>query len=168
MVNYDWSQFTLTFYYPVSVEKLYEAWATAKGLESFFIESAHFRSGSVERPCDQKIQAGDLYDWKWRHDFSVSGTITEAVENHKLRFTFGSMNVSIDFKETEEGSILFMHQTDITEENRVMGHLNCRSCWVFFMTNLKSIYLTGKDLRDENPEIVSSMEVGFFPKELKE
>jgi hypothetical protein len=26
--------------------------------------------------------------------------------------------------------------------------------------------ITGVDLRDKNPDIVSSMEVGFFPKEI--
>jgi len=40
--NFDWSQFTISFYYPVDVEKLYKLWATSAGLESFFIEKAIF------------------------------------------------------------------------------------------------------------------------------
>jgi len=46
---------------------------------------------------------------------------------------------------------------------RVWGHLNCRSCWIFFMTNLTSVLEAGRDLRHVNPAVVSSMEVGFRP-----
>ena len=165
--NFDWSQFTISFYYPVDVEKLYKQWATSAGLESFYIEKAIFKKNeSAIRKRNELINAGDSYKWKWRHDFEVSGRVLEAKRNERLAFTFGSMHFSLDFKTTAEGSLIYLQQKNITEENKVMGHLNCRSCWIFFLTNLKSILITGVDLRDKNPDIVSSMEVGFFPKEI--
>jgi hypothetical protein len=50
-----------------------------------------------------------------------------------------------------------------TPYGRVFGHLTCRSCWAFFLTNPKSILGTGRALRDPSAERVSSMEVGFEP-----
>ncbi|MBT7608911.1 MAG: SRPBCC domain-containing protein [Bacteriovoracaceae bacterium] len=160
--QYDWSQFIITFYYPVSVEKLFETWTTANGLESFFIEECKF--GSKRK--NEIAEKGDSYNFQWRHDFNVSGEVLEVEKNKYFSYTFGSMKVSIKFEKTENGSMCFIHQENITEDNKMMGHLNCRSCWIFFMTNLKSVYMTATDLRDENPEIVSSMEVEFIPKEL--
>jgi uncharacterized protein YndB with AHSA1/START domain len=160
--EYDWSQFTITFYYPVSVEKLYKTWTTSKGLESFFIEECKFGNKGKNAIAEK----GDSYNFQWRHDFYVSGEVLEAEINKSFSYTFGSMQVSMKFEKTDTGSVCFLHQKKITEDNKIMGHLNCRSCWIFFMTNLKSIYMTGVDLRDHDPEIVSSMEVGFFPKEL--
>jgi hypothetical protein len=74
------------------------------------------------------------------------------------------MRCDVAFTSVEPGTTrVDLTQTDIpdTPEGRVMGHLNCRSCWVFFMTNLRSILLTGVDLRDADPARVSSMEVAF-------
>jgi hypothetical protein len=39
--------------------------------------------------------------------------------------------------------------------------MNCRICWVFFLTNLKSVLSTGADLRHENPGRANAHEGGF-------
>ncbi len=86
----------------------------------------------------------------------------------QLAFSFGaSMQVNIQFLDTGSGIRVHLHQSDIpaTEEGRVIGHLNCRCCWIFFMTNLVSILSNGTDLRDLDEARVSSMEVGFNPPE---
>ena len=58
--NFDWSQFTISFYYPVDVEKLYKQWATSSGLESFFIEKAIFKKNeSAIRKRNEFIIEGD-------------------------------------------------------------------------------------------------------------
>ncbi|MHC4505510.1 MAG: hypothetical protein ACYTFI_19570 [Planctomycetota bacterium] len=69
-----------------------------------------------------------------------------------------------------EHTELRLIQTGIpnTPEGRVFGHLNCRSCWIFFLTNLKSVLDGGRDLRDPDPDKVSSMEVGFVPISLRD
>ncbi len=167
--NYPWDKFSLTFYYPVPREKLFTAWSTAKGLESFFIEEASFiNEEGLSRAADERIQASDRYEWKWRHDFAVNGQIQSLIGNEELSFSFGSMNVRLRFFDSDQGSGVHLEQSDIPDnpDGLVMGHLNCRSCWTFFMTNLKSVLINGTDLRDQDPTTVSSMEVGYVPKEL--
>jgi uncharacterized protein YndB with AHSA1/START domain len=163
--EYDWTEFSITFYYPVPVDVAYACWATSAGLESFFIDDAAFRdAGGRRRKPDELVTAGDRYHWSWRHDFRVEGEIRSAEEDSFVEFTFGSMLCRVTF-EPAAGSTAKVHlrQSAISRDaaGQVMGHLNCRSCWVFFMTNLKSVLLTGTDLRDAESDRVSSMEVGF-------
>ena len=77
-----------------------------------------------------------------------------------MAFTFGNMRVSVRFASMGDQTELHLVQTEIadTDEGRVMGHLNCRSCWIFFIVNLKSVLGTGRDLRDANPDRVSAIE----------
>jgi hypothetical protein len=163
--GYDWSLFSTTFFYPIDIRTAYQTWATPAGLQSFFIETAAVRSwtGEPRRP-DESIATGDHYRWIWRHGLTLEGTVLEATPDRSLAFTFGSMRCNVAFSSVEpETTRVDLLQTDIpdTPEGRVMGHLNCRSCWIFFMTNLSSIFVTGVDLRDADPSRVSSMEVTF-------
>jgi hypothetical protein len=75
------------------------------------------------------------------------------------------MKVDIAFSDTNNGIEVRLHQSGIenTDDGRVMGHLNCRSCWIFFMTNLLSVLQHGNDLRDNDPSRVSSVEIDFQP-----
>ena len=77
------------------------------------------------------------------------------------------MNVRIDLLDTGSAVRVHLRQYEIpdSEEDRVMNHLNCRSCWLFFMTNLVSVLQSGRDLRDIDPKRVSSMEIGYRPTE---
>jgi hypothetical protein len=161
--DYDWTQFSSTFFYPVEIGTAYRAWATPAGLQSFFIEAAVATSGDggPRRP-DEPMATGDRYRWVWRHGLTLDGDVLEATPDRSLAFTFGSMRCDVAFSSVEpETTRVDLHQTDIpdTPEGRVMGHLNCRSCWFFFLTNLRSILVTGVDLRDTDPSRVSSMEV---------
>lgn len=165
--NYDWGEFSISFFYPVDPSAAYDAWATAAGLESFFIERAEFRDDEGKpRGRSERVQAGDSYQWSWRHDHELSGQILDADPDRLVSFTFGTMACTVTFADAGNGTTLVrLDQRDIADDaaGRVLGHLNCRSCWVFFMTNLTSILLTGTDLRDTDPDRVSSMEVGYEP-----
>ena len=79
------------------------------------------------------------------------------------------LKIDIIFKPRGQKTLVSLHQSLIPSDERgkVMGHLNSRSCWAFYMTNLKSVILTGTDLRETEKEIASAYEVGFEPKELK-
>lgn len=156
----------MVFYYDQTVEELFAAWATSDGLESFFLEIASFVSTTgAERNKDEVAESGDSYAWKWRHDASLEGKIINVEYNRRIEFTFGNMNVVIDFTKVGEQTELHLVQTGIpdTDHGRVFGHLNCRSCWIFFLTNLKSVLDGNRDLRAGDPSQVSSMEVGFVP-----
>lgn len=164
--SYDWTRFEIVFYYDQPLPDVFRSWATAAGLESFFIQRAHFSSANgVERAPMDPIEKGDRYRWDWRQPISLEGEVTKVTLDKELSFTFGSMIVTILFARVQNQSELRLIQTDIADspEGRVLGHLNCRSCWVFFLTNLKSVLGGGPDLRDEEPDRVSSIEVGFEP-----
>ncbi len=164
--TYDWTKFDIVFYYNQSIEEVFRFWATSSGLEEFFIEKASYESADrIKRSSKEIAQRGDKYYWKWRHSFSIEGEVLNVINNEEFSFTFGSMKVAIHFGIVGNQTELYLVQTEIpgTEDGKVMGHLNCRSCWIFFLSNLKSILETGQDLRDLDPERVSSMEVGFIP-----
>lgn len=163
--SYDWSQFHVQMYYPAPVDDVFNRWATPKGLASFFLEEAVHRSqgGSVRGP-EEMAQTGDAYEWSYLHHFKHGGTFTQVVENELLAFTFGSMAVSIRFSEHEGATLVDLHQTGCSTEDpqRAWDHVNCRSCWIYFMTNLRSVLQGSPDLRDRaHPLWNDSISIGF-------
>ncbi len=164
--QYDWTKFSITFYYNAHITRVFRSWTTATGLESFFIERCVFSDvmGNAREVSDRP-EVNDSYSWQFRQDFSVQGTITGIIDREQFSFTFGDMQVDIYFRVVGEQTEVQLVQTGIptTPDGQVFGHLNCRSCWTFFMTNLSSVLDQNYDLRDQNPELVSSMEVGFVP-----
>ena len=160
---YDWTRFTVHAYYSATPEELLRVWATSRGLCSFFLEEARLEgpAGEVRGP-EEPARSGDRYAWTWRQGGSLEGTFLR-VEEQLVAFSFGSMQVEVRLVPVEGGTRLDLLQTDIAddERGRIMGHLNCRSCWVFFLTNLLSVLHHGTDLRDRSPERTMSMEVGF-------
>ena len=163
---YDWSKFEIVFYYDQPVEQVFRCWASASGLEAFFIEKASYHSAAGERRArNAMVEKGDQFHWDWRQSLNLEGEVLNVAENSEFSFTFGDMKVQVYFSRVGSQTELYLLQSEIpdTQDGRVMGHLNCRSCWVFFLTNLKSVLDTGQDLRDASPERVSSIEVGFQP-----
>lgn len=164
--SYDWSRFDIVFYYDQPPAEVFRAWATSAGLTSFFVETACFASNDgIERASGEIVTVGDRYRWDWRHPYWLEGEVTGLSSSREIAFTFGSMLVSVRLASVDRGTELRLIQTGIPDspDGRVFGHLNCRSCWVFFLTNLKSVLGGGADLRDPDPARVSSMEVGFIP-----
>jgi hypothetical protein len=165
-MKFEWDHFDICFYYPTDVATLFRSWSTCDGLKSFFIEEIEvLDSANVARTDHQQIEAGDQYSWQWRHGYSIDGKFNKVIENQEVEFTFGSMRVNVTFKALADSSLLHLRQTEIplTENDKVLSHMNCRICWTFFLTNLKSVILNGTDLRDPRPERASSFEIGFKP-----
>ena len=169
-MTYDWSRFDIFFYYDVPAEDVYRAWGSVSGLESFILDRASFQSkDGLHRKGSELVESGDEYEWTWRHQYTLKGKIISVVVGKELHFTFGDMEVKVHISESDKVTEIHLEQFNIpeTDDGRVFGHLNCRSCWIFFMTNLKSVLEDGKDLRDSSPGRVSSMEVGFMPPVIK-
>ncbi len=163
---YDWSRFQVIHYYSVPVERVFEAWATARGLESFLLERASFQNPAGDnRAPDEPTTTGDRYHWEWRHGHELEGQIYNVVPGRSMAFTFGDMEAEVRMADVGDRTELILRQWSIpnTDEGRASGHLNCRSCWVFFLANLQSVLEQGVDLRDKDPTKVSSMEIGFQP-----
>jgi len=165
---YDWGSFDIYFYYDAPLLRVWDSWTTANGLCSFLLERCT-STDEAGNPIDETVTfvADGRYHWGWRQGIELEGRYLAVEPEKHVAFTFGSMRVDVRFDDTESGVRVHLHQSAIgpTDANRVGGHLNCRSCWIFFMTNLVSVLTTGVDLRHGDAERVSSMEVGFVPAE---
>jgi uncharacterized protein YndB with AHSA1/START domain len=154
-------------YYLAPLPQVFSYFSTAEGLETFFIYKAvHKSKDGVLRGPDEQVQTGDTYHWSYVHDFAHGGEFL-LVETHRLvRFTFGSMTVDIHFRDVDGATEVDLHQTDCAtvDPDRAWQHVNCRSCWIYFLTNLRSIIAGGQDLRDfEHPNWNDSVSIGFIP-----
>lgn len=162
---YDWSEFELSMYYLRPRPEVFRSWATSRGLESFFIARAEHTSAEGDaRGRDEIVQAGDEYHWSYVHDFQHAGRYIAVEMDERLTFSFGPMTVDIGFREFESGTEVHLHQTGcaVTDPDRMWHHVNCRSCWIYFMTNLRAVLHSGVDLRDhEHPALNDSVSVGW-------
>ncbi|MEZ4651604.1 MAG: SRPBCC domain-containing protein [Candidatus Eisenbacteria bacterium] len=162
---YDWSGFEISMYYARPRADLFRVWATRRGLESFFIQSAeHTAPDGQKRSPDEIAQTGDTYRWKYVHDFRGEGSFTKVEPNERVQFTFGHMTVDVTFRDVEAGTEVHLRQTNCAVEDpaRAWQHLNCRSCWIYFLTNLRAVLHAGIDLRDhEHTERNDSVSIGW-------
>ena len=164
---YNWSRFALHHFYHSSLADVFRAWSTAGGLASFFIREAAFISpdGTVRR-SDEIIRPGDLYLWKWIHDYELEGRILAIEENALISFTFGSMTVTVTIRNFDDAVLLTLEQTEIPTDGgdeKAWSHLNCRSCWAHYLTNLKAVLEHGIDLRENDPHRADCISIGFVP-----
>lgn len=168
--EFNWKRFDLYHYYDCSREQLFKAWATAEGLESFFIDKAsHSSENNDDRAPDEPVRSGDSYLWQWIHDFTLDGHFTEVRTNEQVSFMFGRMHVDVRLFEAGDRQLLKLTQTaipDSDESSKAHSHMNCRTCWAYFLTNLKSVIEHGHDLRERRADRSDSIGVSFFPPEL--
>ena len=167
MSSYDWSQFHVRMYYLAPLEQVFQYFATAAGLEAFFIYKAiHTAADGTLRRSDELVHTGDDYHWTYVHHFEHGGKFLLVKPNSLVRFTFGTMTVDIHFRDVGEATEVDLHQTNCATEDpdRAWQHVNCRSCWIYFMTNLRSVLAGGPDIRDyEHPNWNDSVSIGFDP-----
>jgi len=168
MDAYDWSEFHLWMYYLAPRAEVFRRFATAAGLQSFYIHQArHVGADGDPRAPDEMVQSGDRYEWTYVHDFAHGGTFHHVVEGSRVQFTFGPMTVDIRFRDAVDGATeVHLHQTGCATDDpdRAWQHVNCRSCWIYFLTNLRSVLAGGPDVRDHaHPEWNDSIGIGFNP-----
>ncbi|MHC4959191.1 MAG: SRPBCC family protein [Planctomycetota bacterium] len=164
--GYDWSRFRVHMFYRAPLDAVFAAWATPGGLESFFIASADHRSPDGDRRApDAACVGGDRYHWRWMHGIELRGEVLACEPSRSVAYTFGSdMRFEVALREREGAVEVGLLQTGCATQDpdRAWQHLNCRSCWIYFMTNLKSVLEHGTDLRDgEQPEWNDSVSIGW-------
>ena len=167
MTEYDWSQFHVHMYYLAPREEVFRRFATAAGLESFFVDSAEQKApDGTPRGRDEIVRSGDTYQWKYVHDFAHGGTFLAVEPNRLVRFTFGDMTVEVAFRTVGDATEVDLHQAGCAtvDPGRAWQHVNCRSCWIYFLTNLRSVLADGRDLRDrDHPQWNDSVSIGWNP-----
>ena len=160
MSTYDWSKFTCRINIKADAKKLYDAWATRGGMEEWFLRMSEYKKkdGTI-RASYEATAAHDTYRWRWHgwpDETTEEGTILECNGKDLFRFTFGQAgNCTITIKEEQGETIVELLQDEIpTDENGMhYWHLGCKTGWTFYLTNMKSIYEGGIDLRNKNEQL---------------
>jgi uncharacterized protein YndB with AHSA1/START domain len=161
---HDWTSFDVHLYIDAPPAEVMSRWKSAAGLESFFIGKASFldEAGTPRAPSAE-ARKGDSYQWDFVHDFRLPGEVLESTAS-RFAFTFGGpYRVEVDVSPHAEGTLLRLRQHGMKDEpeERVRGSLNCRSCWIYFLTALKGRLERGVDLRDRRPDTADSISVGY-------
>ncbi|HMQ78227.1 MAG TPA: hypothetical protein PKE39_05495 [Ignavibacteria bacterium] len=150
--NFNLSEFHHSIYLRSHLSEVYYYIASADGICKWFMGKAVYTdyAGNTLNPADTACR-GDTFSWHWLNkDLSVSGKVLKTISDELFSFTFGNLfEITISIKEDNGRSLLNLHQkyTAGAEKND-FAHINCCVCWVFFLTNLKSVLEHGIDLRE--------------------
>ena len=150
--NFNMNAFTHAVYLNAPLEKVYEYAATPSGITKWFIGKAkYYYKDSHIRLGNEQVQKGDTYLWNWlAKDLELKGIVTDAVENKVFQFTFSPLYlVTIKlFSENGKTKLTLKQEYQESAEKNDFNYINCCTCWVFFLTNLKSVIENGTDLRE--------------------
>jgi hypothetical protein len=155
--THDWARFTVRINVNAPIEKLYHAWATRSGMEYWFLRLSEYKNtnGSL-RNYDELIEKGDSYKWLWYgypDETAEYGEILDCNGKDFFKFSFGKAgNCTVKIYKEESETIVELSQDKIPtdEQGKHYWHLGCKTGWTFYMTNMKSLYEGGIDLRNKN------------------
>lgn len=156
----DFSEFKLRVNIKTTVENAYKAWATASGLESWFLRKAVFKNEKGEsRKADDPIQEKDEYTiffHGYPDSVAEKGKVLQANGKNLFSFTFSKgcpVSISIYQEHNETMVELFESKLPTDEQTIIRHYIGDSKGWIFYLTNLKSILEGGLDLRNKNDEI---------------
>ena len=108
-MDYDWSSFTKSITIKAAADKLYTAFTTRKGMESWFLRKSEFKHFDGTLLADEEfVQQADKYSWFWHgypDEVNENGTILQANGSNLFEFTFnanGSNNMIVEVVITTE------------------------------------------------------------------
>jgi uncharacterized protein YndB with AHSA1/START domain len=160
MTEYNWSLFIVRIPINAPSQELYDAWTTRKGMEHWFLRMAEFKTPDGQlRKDDEHVQRGDTYTWRWygwSDDIEEHGKILLANGHDYFQFKFGEAGIcTVNIKQEQGYNIVELVQSDIPtdEEGMHYYHLGCKTGWTFHLTNMKSIFEGGADLRNKDLNI---------------
>ncbi|MCZ6641057.1 MAG: SRPBCC domain-containing protein [Gammaproteobacteria bacterium] len=159
---HDWTLFDVHLYMDATPADVLRYWQTVDGLTQFFIAEMTACHDNHDEVGDSALVPGSRYRWHGIHDYHGEGQFLR-ITDESVEFTFGPYRVEVSVMPLGAGTRLHLRQSGIGGENneRVQGTLNCRSCWIYFLVNLKSLVETRIDLRDKNPATADAISVGF-------
>ncbi len=151
--NFNWNEFTHGIYLNAPVGKVYEYIATASGITKWFVGEAkyYYKNLNIRLGKEWSVK-GDSFLWKWMNkDFELKGLVTESRSDRTFGFTFSPLYfVTISLApEGDKTKLTLKQEYQPGSEKDEFNFLNCCTCWVFFLTNLKSVAENGIDLREK-------------------
>jgi uncharacterized protein YndB with AHSA1/START domain len=157
MIDFDWTSFKKRIAIKASIGEIYDAWTKGAELEKWFLQKATFYNSDKALSAEANADAGSTYEWFWYlYEDSMKGKITEANGKDFLQFTFeGECLVDIKLSEDQGYTIVELkhHNIPTDDNSRKFIRLGCSHGWLFYLTNLKSIYEGGVDLRNKDKRL---------------
>ncbi len=161
-MNDQWKSFTKKIAVKAPVQKIYDAWTTQKGLESWFLRSAGAtKKDGSKRPPDEYYEPGDMFYWMW---YGYPDSVYEEREvlelNGKDHFRFmftDECDVEVKLSQLNKQYVLVeltQNNIPLEEDPSKNLYVGCGEGWLFYMTNLKSIMEGGIDLRNKDENMV--------------
>ena len=155
MSNEDWSRFTVRINIRARRTDLYDAWTTKAGMEYWFLRNCEFVDPKGYLLDDEEtIRTGCQYTFQWHgypDEVTEKGEILEANGQDLVVFRFGNAGIcSVRILLAGDEQIVEMEQSDIPtdEASKFKFHVGCKTGWTFYLTNLKSLFEGGIDLRN--------------------
>jgi hypothetical protein len=155
MKDFNWTSFTKRIAIKSSLSTLYNAWTIQGEIEKWFLEKANFYSEErVILESDKRISKDMSYEWYWYlYPDPMKGFIKEANGKDFIQFTFEG-ECLVDIKLIEQGEYVIVelihHNIPIDEHSKQYIRLGCSNGWTFYLSNLKSVYEGGIDLRNKD------------------
>lgn len=135
-----------------TTDEVFSMFGMAGGLEQWFQgEAVYTAKDNGLRKRGKPIQNRDSFYWKWlAKDFSLPGMVLDVSPGKSAEFTFGSLfNIKMSVSSQNGRTLFTIEQWYINGvQKNDFAYINCCTCWVFFLTNLKSVLEHGIDLRE--------------------
>lgn len=159
--QYEWSNFQQEEIINAPLAEVFKKWTTSDGISEWFLKNAHYQTkNNSVRTSDETIKSGDNYIWEFYSGLIMKGKIQEIRENISIKFTFGKKEpgsdddviVLVKFTEKNNRTTIHLEQSNIANNDygKVTFNLSCMVGWRYFLTNLRSIFESGFDLREKN------------------
>jgi uncharacterized protein YndB with AHSA1/START domain len=156
----NWNEFSIRIPVKAALSDLFSAWTTQAGIEKWFLRSAIYKTqqGSL-RGVNEPVQKGDRYRWLWHgypDEVVESNHVLESNGSTKFQFEFtGSCSVTIRLEKIKDYTMVNLTQERIPDDRNPATNLfvGCQLGWTFYLTNMKSIYEGGIDLRNRDLDL---------------
>lgn len=158
MENFDWTSFTKKIAVKAKLNDIYNAWTKASELENWFLEKVSFFDTNQKLISkDENATESNTYEWFWHlYKDPMLGKITSANGKDYLQFTFeGTCLVDINLSETDGYTLVELRHHNIPTDDfsKQYIRLGCSNGWHFYLTNLKSVFEGGLDLRNKDSNL---------------
>lgn len=155
----NWNEFNIRIPVKAALPELYSAWATQQGIERWFLRSAIYKTpqGSL-RGANEPVQKGDQYHWLWHgypDDVTEINPVLDANGKSMFQFEFtGKCIVTIQLERIKDFTMVNLKQHKIPDDLNPATNLfvGCQLGWTFYLTNMKSIFEGGIDLRNRDTD----------------